>query len=58
MTLQFAKELHRLPEERRQLIFRVRRQIAEGNYDTPERFRAALEALLDQHSQLDDPSEE
>lgn len=43
----FAKELHRLPEARRQLIFRIRRQIAEGTYDEERRFELALGRLID-----------
>jgi hypothetical protein len=31
---------------RRSLVERVRREIAEGTYDTPERLEAALERLL------------
>jgi hypothetical protein len=31
---------------RRDLVARVRRAIAEGTYDTPERFEAALAILL------------
>jgi len=31
---------------RRFLVERVRRQIAEGTYDTPEKFEAALDRLL------------
>ena len=32
---------------RQELVDRVRRQIADGNYDTPERWEAALDCLLD-----------
>ena len=35
-----------LPEDRKQLIFRVRRQIAENTYETPEKIEAAFERLL------------
>jgi hypothetical protein len=35
------------PGPRHDLIARVRREIAEGTYDTPERWEAALERLLD-----------
>ena len=31
---------------RQPLVDRVRREIAEGTYDTPEKFEAALERLL------------
>lgn len=43
----FNVEMHRMPEARRQLIFRVRRQIAEGTYDTPDRWESALDRLFD-----------
>jgi hypothetical protein len=33
---------------RRALVERVRAEIAAGTYDTPERFEAALERLLDE----------
>jgi hypothetical protein len=33
---------------RLELVERVRREIAEGRYDTPEKLQAALERLLDQ----------
>jgi hypothetical protein len=33
------------PEIRTDLVARVRRQIADGEYDTPERWEAALEKL-------------
>lgn len=38
---------HQIPEDRKQLIFRIRRQIAENTYDTPEKLDRALERLLD-----------
>jgi hypothetical protein len=43
----FSAEIHRLPDDRRQLVFRVRREIAEGTYDTPEKLEIAVERLLD-----------
>ena len=43
----FATEIHRLPEERRQLVFRVRREIAEGVYDTEDKLELALERMID-----------
>jgi hypothetical protein len=49
----FAKDVHRLPEHRRQLIYRVRREIAEGTYDTDEKLDAALDRLLDRHFQTE-----
>lgn len=45
--IDFNAQMHQMPEERRRLIFRVRRQIAEGNYDTPDRWEAALDRLFD-----------
>ena len=35
---------------RADLVERIRREIAEGRYDTPEKWRAAVERLLDQLS--------
>lgn len=35
------------PTIRRELVDRVRREIAAGDYDTPERWEAALDRLLD-----------
>jgi len=35
------------PEIRTELVKRVRREIAEGTYDTPEKFDQALDRLLD-----------
>jgi hypothetical protein len=32
---------------RKELVDRVRREIAAGDYDTPERWEAALDRLLD-----------
>ena len=43
----FATEIHRLPEERRQLVFRLRREIAEGVYDTEDKLEIALERMID-----------
>jgi hypothetical protein len=36
------------PDIRRDLVERVRRQIAEGTYDTPEKWQAALDKLLNE----------
>jgi negative regulator of flagellin synthesis FlgM len=44
-----ATEIHRLPEARRQLIFRIRREIAEGTYETSEKLEIALDRLIDRH---------
>jgi hypothetical protein len=35
------------PTIRHELVQRVRREIADGDYDTPERWEAALDRLLD-----------
>ena len=43
----FATEIHHLPEERRQLVFRLRREIAEGVYDTEDKLEIALERMID-----------
>jgi anti-sigma28 factor (negative regulator of flagellin synthesis) len=37
----------REPEIRVELVARVRREIAEGTYDTPEKWEIALDRLLD-----------
>ena len=42
-------DIHRLPEARRQLIFRVRREIAEGTYDTEDKMEIALDRIIDRH---------
>jgi hypothetical protein len=44
---QFQREMSRLPEERRQLIFRIRRQIAEGTYETERKLELAVERMLE-----------
>lgn len=43
----FAKDMHRLPEHRRQLIFRIRRQLAEGSYDEEAKLELAVERMLE-----------
>jgi negative regulator of flagellin synthesis FlgM len=40
-------QIHQLPGDRQQLIFRIRRQIAENTYDTPEKLEIALDRLVD-----------
>lgn len=40
-------KLKQLPEIREGLVNSVKDQIAAGNYDTPERFDTAVNALLD-----------
>lgn len=39
------------PNIRRELVERVRREIAEGTYDTPEKWEAALDRMLDRLEQ-------
>ncbi len=53
-TRGLSADIHRLPEARRQLIFRVRREIAEGTYDTDDKLEIALERMLDRHGGRDD----
>lgn len=52
----FNRDMHQIPPDRRELIFRVRRQIAEGTYDTPAKFEIAVERMLVQigHSWCND----
>lgn len=47
MPPEFAKEIYQLPEARRQLLFRIRRQIAEGTYDTDDKLEVALDRMID-----------
>lgn len=44
----FLEKLSRLPEVRADKVESVRREIAEGAYDTDERLRAAVQRLLDE----------
>lgn len=46
MDQNLPTEIYRLPAERRELIFRVRRQIAEGKYETPQKMELAFERML------------
>lgn len=46
-ALGFAARMHQLPEDRKHLIFRIRRQIAENSYDTPQKLEIAIERLFD-----------
>lgn len=46
-TPTFAARMHEFPEDRKQLIFRIRRQISEGGYDTPEKLEAAVERMFE-----------
>ena len=43
-------KLKQLPEVREGLVNSVKSQIEAGNYDTPERFDTAINALLDDFS--------
>ena len=43
----FSAGMHQLPDHRKQLIFRIRRQIAENTYDTPDKLKAALERMFE-----------
>jgi hypothetical protein len=47
MRQDFAFQMQQLPETRRQLIFRIRRQIAEGSYDDSRKFEIAFDRMLD-----------
>jgi len=42
----WGRRVRRLPEIRRDLVERVRAEIAAGTYETPERIDAAIDALL------------
>lgn len=53
MHPEFAAEIHQLPAERRELVFRVRRQLAEGTYESETNLDLALDRLLDD---LDGPT--
>lgn len=44
----FLSQLAAMPEERSELVDRVRRELAEGSYDTAERLDAAISNLLDE----------
>jgi len=43
---EWVRRVGQLPEIRRDLIDRVRAEIAAGRYETPERIDAAVEAML------------
>jgi hypothetical protein len=47
-ALAFSAQIHQLPEDRKQLIFRIRRQIAENRYDSDEKLDLALDRMIDQ----------
>ncbi len=41
-----VKKLQEIPEVRAELVQRIKKQIAEGTYDTPERMEKAVEGML------------
>ena len=41
-----VKKLQETPEVREELIQRIKKQIAEGTYETPERMEKAVEGML------------
>lgn len=43
----FLAKLNNMPEIRSELVDRVRNEIANGSYDTPEKFELALDGLID-----------
>jgi hypothetical protein len=43
----FIKQIHRLPADRRELVFRIRRQLAEGTYETDEKLESAFSRMLE-----------
>jgi len=45
---QFAAQIRDLPDIRHDRVEAVRRQIAEGTYETSDRLNAAIERLLDE----------
>jgi negative regulator of flagellin synthesis FlgM len=42
----YLNRLRQLPEVRQEIVDRVKQEIAQGTYDAPEKFDAALEELL------------
>ena len=53
--LRFAQDLHQLPPGRRELVFRIRRQIAEGAYESEQKLSTALDRLIEQTDAMSDP---
>jgi hypothetical protein len=49
----YLARLHAVPELRADLIMRARAEIAMGEFDTPERFDAALDGLFEDLETLD-----
>jgi negative regulator of flagellin synthesis FlgM len=44
----FLAKLNAMPEVRTELVERVRAEIANGTYDTPEKFDLAVDAMIDE----------
>lgn len=44
----FLAKMDAMPEIRTELVERVRAEIADGVYDTPERFDLAVDAMIDE----------
>jgi negative regulator of flagellin synthesis FlgM len=47
-SAQLISQAHDVPDVREDLIGRVRAEIANGSYETPQRLDAAVERLLDE----------
>lgn len=47
-TAQMLSKIHELPDIRQGLVDRVRTEIQNGSYETPEKLEAALQQLLDE----------
>lgn len=47
LTAQLLSRLSELPDVRQDLVDRVKAQIAAGQYETPQKLDAAIEALLE-----------
>jgi flagellar biosynthesis anti-sigma factor FlgM len=45
---QLLERLRQLPEVREALVSKVRRQIAEGTYETPQRIESAIKSLIEE----------
>jgi hypothetical protein len=58
MHRDFAQQLYDLPSARRQLIFRIRRQIIEGTYETDKKLQYALDRMVDTLEDADPRPEE
>lgn len=48
----YMQRLREVPPVRQELVDRVRAEIAQGTYETPEKFAQALDALLDDVAEL------